>query len=225
MRRKARIAGWCYLSVIAGGLFAEVAVRATVIVPGDAAATARSIAAHETLWRWGLLVNLLYLLPGLAVNVLIPDLFRPGQATLARLAVACGTVAVAVEALNLLQLYAPLVTSPTASTVPAVPTVAPLLFAPGFALSLAIFAGFCAFTGVLILRSVLVPRLLGWLMVLAGVCYLINSATLFVWPSLQSRLMPAILLPCLVGELSLALYFVIRGVHTGKGHTGTASGT
>jgi hypothetical protein len=203
MRLKARIAGWCYLSVIAGGLFAEVAVRSTVIVPGDVAATAGNIAAHETLWRWGLLVNLLYLLPGLAVNVLIPDLFRPAQATLARLAVACGTAAVAVEALNLLQLYTPLVTTPTA---------APLLFAPGFALSLAIFAGFCGLTGVLILRSALVPRLLGALMILAGASYLINSATLFVWPALQSDLMPAILLPCLVGELSLALYFVIRGV-------------
>src|SRR5688500_9224316 len=111
MRLKARIAGWCYLSVIAGGLFAEVAVRSTVIVPGDVAATAGIIAAREALWRWVLLVNLLYLLPGLAGNVLIPGLFRPAQATLARLAVACGTAAVAVEALNLLQVYTPLVTT------------------------------------------------------------------------------------------------------------------
>ena len=49
----ARIAGLCYLMVIAGGLYAEVFVRASLLVPGDAAATARAIAANETLWRWG----------------------------------------------------------------------------------------------------------------------------------------------------------------------------
>ena len=57
--RQARIAGLCYLMVIAGGLFAEVVVRGSLLVPGDAAATARAIAANQALWRWEVAVHLL----------------------------------------------------------------------------------------------------------------------------------------------------------------------
>ena len=61
-RGKARIAGALYLTIIAGGLFAQVAVRQPLTVGGDAAATARAIAADEQLWRAGLAVHLGYLL-------------------------------------------------------------------------------------------------------------------------------------------------------------------
>jgi hypothetical protein len=56
--RQARIAGLCYLMVIAGGLFAEVVVRGSLLVPGGAAATARAITANQALWRWGVAVHL-----------------------------------------------------------------------------------------------------------------------------------------------------------------------
>lgn len=49
-------------------------------------------------------------------------------------------------------------------------------------------------------------------MVLAGVCYLVNSFTMFLAPALAALLFPYILLPCLVGELALALWLVTRGV-------------
>ena len=42
-RTRPTAAGLCYLTVIAGGLFAEVVVRQARIVPGDATATARAI--------------------------------------------------------------------------------------------------------------------------------------------------------------------------------------
>jgi len=45
----ARVAGLSYLLVIAGGLFAAVVVRGSLIVPGDAAATAQAITANESL--------------------------------------------------------------------------------------------------------------------------------------------------------------------------------
>jgi hypothetical protein len=56
--RLARIAGACYLAVIAGGVFAALFVREALFTAGDAAATASAIAAHETLWRWGIAVHL-----------------------------------------------------------------------------------------------------------------------------------------------------------------------
>jgi hypothetical protein len=108
MARQARIAGLLYLLVIAGGLFAEGFVRGSLIEPGDAAATAQAIAADEALWRWGLAVHLLYLVPGIVMNVLVCGLFRGVEPTLARLALVLSVASVTIEAASLLQVYVPL---------------------------------------------------------------------------------------------------------------------
>ncbi|MDG4830601.1 DUF4386 domain-containing protein [Solwaraspora sp. WMMD1047] len=211
----ARIAGLCYLLVIAGGLFAEMAVRGTLVVPGDPAATVEAIAENETLWRWGLAVHLLYLLPALVVNVLVSELFKSVQATLARLALACAVTSVAIEAMSLLQMYVPaaMLRERDALGGPdeALAYLAVRLFSAGFGIALVLFAGFCVLVGVLILGSRRVPRIIGWLMVAAGIAYVVNTLTFVVAPGVQERLVPLILLPSLVGELSLALWFLLRG--------------
>lgn len=214
----ATLAGLCYLSVIAGGLFAEVMVRQALIVPGDAAATARAILSHETLWRLGLAVHLLYLVPALAVNVIVSGLFRAIEPTLARLALVFGVAAVTVEAVSLVYLYVPLVISEHGTALaalddaPALIYLATQLFAAGFGFSLLLFAGFCTGIGVLILRSRLVPRVIGAMMVLAGLCYLVNTLALVVSPGVFERINPAILLPILLAELSLALWLLVKGI-------------
>jgi Domain of unknown function (DUF4386) len=217
--RQARVAGLCYLLVIAGGLFAEVVVRESLVVPGDAAATARAIAADEALWRWGLAVHLLYLVPAIVMNVLICGLFRAVEPTLARLALVLSIASVTVEASSLLQLYVPLamIEEPGALTTlgeqqQALSYLAVSLFSTGFGFSLLFFAGFCVLVGALILRSRLVPRLIGLLMILAGACYAVNTLALILSPALAERLVPAILLPPFVGELSLALWLLVKGV-------------
>src|SRR6266511_5455810 len=108
MERQARIAGLCYLMVIAGGLFAEGLVLGSLVVPGDPAATARAIAADEALWRWGLAVHLLYLVPAIVMNVIICDLLKAVEPTLARLALVFSVAGVTIEAMSLLKLYVPL---------------------------------------------------------------------------------------------------------------------
>jgi hypothetical protein len=222
MVRQARVAGLLYLLVIAGGLFAEVFVRGSLIVPGDAAATAQEIAANESLWRWGLAVNLLYLLAAATINVLLYGLFKPVQAPLARIALALAVAAVAVEAMNLLLLYVPLeiadeggaLAALSAGQRQALTYLSVRLFAAGFAISLTLFAGFCVLLGVLIVRSWLLPHGIGVLMIAAGGCYLVNSLVFISAPGLSDVLVPWILLPCLVGELSLASWLAVKGVRT-----------
>jgi hypothetical protein len=220
LARQARVAGLCYLLVIAGGLFAEVFVRESLVEPGDAAATARAIAADEALWRWGLAVHLLYLVPAIVMNVLICGLFRAAEPTLARLALVLSIASVTVEASSLLQLAVPLAIIEEPGALAAVGEqqrqalsyLAVGLFSTGFGFSLLFFAGFCVLVGALILRSRLVPRLIGLLMVLAGACYAVNTLALVLSPALAERLVPAILLPPFVGELSLALWLLVKGV-------------
>ena len=219
LARQARIAGLCYLVVIVGGLFAEGVVRGSLIVPGDAAATAEAIAADESLWRWGLTVHLLYLGAAVVVDVLLYGLLKRVQATLARLALVLAIVDVTIEAVNLLRLAVPLAMVEEAGALAALAEgqrqalayLAVTQFATGFAVALVFFSGFCVLTGALILRSRRVPRAIGALMIAAGACYLVNSLVFLNAPALSEVIVPWILLPSLVGELSLALWLVARG--------------
>jgi hypothetical protein len=89
--------------VIAGGLFAG-AVQGFLTVPGDPAATAQAIAAHESLWRWGIGVHLVYLAgPAIIMDVLLYRIFKQVQPTLALLALVSALSAGAVEGAALLQ--------------------------------------------------------------------------------------------------------------------------
>ncbi len=214
----ATVAGLCYLTVIAGGLFAAVMVRGSLVVPGDAAATTRAILENETLWRLGLAVHLLYLVPALAVNVIVSGLFRSTEPTLARLALVFGVAAVTVEAVALVYLYVPLALIENGATLaalqdaPALIYLATQLFGTGFGFSLLLFAGFCVLIGVLILRSRLVPRVIGAMMIVAGICYVVNTLALIVSPGFWKLINPMILFPILLAELSLALWLLLKGI-------------
>ena len=204
----------------AGGLYAEVFVRASLLVAGDAAATARTIAANEALWRWGVAVHLLYLVPAIVTNVLICDLFKAVEPTLARLALVFSVAGVMVEAASLLNLYVPLAMIEQSGALTALGEgqrqafsyLAIGLFDTGFGFALLFFAGFCVLIGTLILRSRLIPRVIGALMILAGSCYVVNTLALILSPALSDRLVPGILLPVGLAELSLALWLTVKGV-------------
>jgi hypothetical protein len=229
---QARLAGIAYLLVIGGGLFAQAAVVEAVIVPGDAAETARAVAAHETLWRWGIAVHLAYLVLAVLADVLLYGFFRPVQATIARLALVFGVVSVASEAAILLTLYVPLALLDEGEALAALGTgsqealaalgtgsqealayLAISLYATGFGFPLLLFSGFCVLIGVLILRSRLIPHLIGVFMIVAGAAYFVNSLVVIVSPDLSEVLVPWILLPPFIGELSLALWLTVKGLH------------
>ena len=218
--RQARIAGLCYLLVIAGGVFAALFVREALFVSGDAAATARSIAANESLWRWGIAVHALYLLPGATFGVILYRLFKPVHATLALLALVFALVPVAIEAVLLTALYVPLAMTGEGAPFAALDEgqrhalgyLAVRLFLAGWGFSLLLFSGFCTFIGLLILRSGLVPRVIGALMIAAGAGYFLNSLSAILSPALNAALLPGILLPSFVGEFSLALWLTTKGV-------------
>src|SRR5271167_1797967 len=72
-------------------------------------------------------------------------------------------------------------------------------FNTGYGIALIPFGVHCVLTGYLIVKSTFLPRILGVLMVLAGLGYLI-----FLWPPLGDRLFfPYIVVPGVVGEGSL----------------------
>ena len=99
------------------------------------------------------------------------------------------------------------------------------LHADGYAISLVFFGFACLSAGYLIYRSGYLPRILGALMAVAGVCYLVNSFAHFLAPALRTVLDPAIYLPMFVAELGLALWLIAKGVDTTKWEARCASST
>ena len=72
----ARIAGVCYLIVIATGLFSEVFVRQALRVANDAALTASNIQTNEMLYRWGFVADITNFVIGLPSVIIMYYLFK-----------------------------------------------------------------------------------------------------------------------------------------------------
>jgi hypothetical protein len=90
------------------------------------------------------------------------------------------------------------------------------LHGDGYAISLVFFSFACLSLGYLIFRSGYLPRTIGVLMAIAGICYLINSFSHFLAPAFAATLFPGLFVPIFVAELSLALWLTVKGVNVAK---------
>jgi len=216
----ARLGGVLYLIIIVIGGLGEMLVRGTLIVPGDAAATAERIRASELLWRTGIAAELVLLICAVVLTLIFYALLRPVSRDLALLAAFFNLVSIAIEAVSGLYLLAALFPLANADYLKALDpklldTLAYLSIrshGQGFGVSLIFFGCVCLLLGYLIFRSGFLPKAIGVLMQIAGLCYLVNSFALVLSPPLADRLFPAILLPALVGETSLCLWLLLKGV-------------
>ena len=107
-RTWARITGVLYLAIIVLGLFSELGVRGSVIVPGDPGATAGNILGSELLFRVGVVSDILVFLADVAVAVLLYLLLRPVSKLLSLTAAAFRLTGTAIYSVNLLNQVAAL---------------------------------------------------------------------------------------------------------------------
>jgi len=220
----ARIGGALYLIIIVIGLFGEAFVRDRLIVSGDAAATAANIMSHESLWRFHIAAELFLLICAVALLLILYALLRPVSRDLALLAVFINLVSIGIEAattLYLLQALFPLgnagyLKAFTREQLYAMASLSLKSHGYGFSVSLLFFGCFCLIVGYLIFRSGYLPKTIGVLMQIAGLSYLTNSFALILSPAFANRLFPAILLPAFVGEASLCLWLLVKGVNVPK---------
>jgi hypothetical protein len=220
----ARVGGVLYLLIIAAGLFAEVLVRSRVVVPGDAAATARNITDHAFMFRLGIAADLSTYLCAVALTMILYVLLKPVNRNAALLMLGFNLVQDAIGGLNVLNAYRPLQLLGDAAYLDAfsrhqLEAMALLSLnrhAVGFAVALMFFGCSCLALGYLTFTSGLLPRALGVLMAIAGVCYLTNSVALLLSPGLASILFPSILLPAFIGELLFAVWLTVKGVNVAR---------
>jgi Domain of unknown function (DUF4386) len=216
-RLKARIAGVFYLLTILTRMFVEIFVRNRLVVPDDAAATATNIMAHESLFRWGFANDIIGFASYIALTALLYELFKPVNRSLSLVAALFSLAASVVQAMSSLFHLAPLfllggapyLSVFTAGQLQALALVFLRLRAAAYHnIGLVFFGLYCLLVGILILRSVFLPRILGALMALAGLSYV-----LFLSPPLVRSLQPYILVFPGVGQISLTLWLLVMGVN------------
>ena len=76
-KTKARLAGALYLITIVGGGIAQGYIAGSLIVAGDAAATATNIAGHQSLYRLAFAIYLIEMSCQIAMTVLFYELLKP----------------------------------------------------------------------------------------------------------------------------------------------------
>jgi hypothetical protein len=220
----ARVGGVLYLIIIVAGLSGELFVRGSLVVPGNAAATATNIIQSRYLWRAGIAGDLLMHVCDVGLMLVFYVLLRPVNRNLARLAILFNLVQTSVLVANKLNLVVPLfllgdaayLKTFTPEQLQALSYVAIRTHDYGFAFGLIFFGVECVIVGYLIVRSLYLPRTLGVMMQIAGACYVVNSFAVLVYPPIGTKLFPFILLPPFVAELSLALWLLVRGVDVRK---------
>jgi uncharacterized protein DUF4386 len=223
-QRYARVGGLLYLIIIVAGATGELLIRGRLIVPRDAALTAHNIMAAPFLWRVGIAGDLVMHICDVGLMLVFYVLLRPVSRNIALLAVLFNLVQTGVLVANKMTLLLPLfllgsgeyLRAFSPEQLQALAYVSLRVHDYGFGFGLIFFGMECILVGWLIVRSQYLPRAIGFMMQLAGVCYLTNSFALVLSPELASSLFPAILLPPFIAELSLALWLLLKGVDATK---------
>ena len=217
----ARIGGLLYMIIIVTGIFGELFVRGKLVVAGDATATANNIMASPLLWRIGIVGDLVMHVCDVPLMLIFYVLLRPVNKNLALLALLFTLVQTAVLVATKLNLFIPVFLSGNADYLKAFEPnqLHALIYLSvksdtyGFAIGLLFFGFACLVLGYLIFKSAYLPKTLGILMQIAGLCYLANSFALFLAPAFSNSISPAILVPAFIGELSLCLWLLVKGVN------------
>jgi hypothetical protein len=178
----------------------------------------------EWLWRLGVAGEIVLLTGATGLTLILYVLLRRVSRDLALAAVFFNLVCIAIEGVAAISLSAalfPLASAPylhafAPEQINAMAMLSVQSHTAGFGIALIFFGVECVILGYLIYWSGYMPRFIGVLMEIAGVCYVVNSFALLLSPALSSRLFPTILMPSLIAELSLALWLLVKGVNAEK---------
>jgi len=195
-------------------------VRSRLVVDSDAASTAHNILAHELLYRSALVGDIISYLAFISYTLILYNLFRPVSRRLSLLAAVLNLVGFAIQFSICVFLLAPLAVLEGTQSLSAVNLAQSQALAltflncysDGYAISMVLFGFSNLLVGYLIFRSTFLPRILGVLLAISGLCYQIDNFAGFLWPAFQAHLEPYILIPG-VAELLLALWLVVMGVN------------
>src|SRR5713226_5326541 len=215
-RLKARITGAFYLLTILTGVFAQMFVSGSLVVDGDAAATATNILTHRGLFQLGFAVYFVEMACQIVITALFYDLLKPAGRSVSLVAAFLGLAGCVIKTVSRLFYIAPLLVLGGAHYLNVFSAgqlqALALLFLKvndhGAAIALVFFGFYALLTGYLIIRSTFLPRILGVLSVLGGLGWLS-----FLYLPLGYRLFPYIAAVGVLGAGALIVWLLVFGVN------------
>lgn len=219
LKKTARIAGLLYLVACIPAPFALIYVPNTLIVRGDAAATASRILASESMLRLGIACELINAIAFLFAVLALYRLLQGVNKPLASLMVTLFAISIPISCLNVVNNIAALILVRgadflsvfTKSQRDALAMVFLRLHGSGVLVAQVFWGLWLLPFGILVYRSRFIPRFLGVLLILNGFTYPIQSFTYFLLPQ-YGDVVSRITFPVLFGEVAIILWLLIRGV-------------
>lgn len=219
-----RIIALLILVLVITGIFAQGFISDRLIIPGDAAATARNILANQGLYRLGFTVFLIEMVAQIAQTALWYVLLRPVNRSIALsgafIDLAAGVIKTFARVFYIVPLWVLLPTAGGASpllrgfTPEQVESIALVLLQinnRGAATAVALFGFSITLRGYLIFRSTFMPRWLGVLSMISGLGWLT-----FLYPPLGSRAFLPVVLFALSSLAVMIVWLLFFGVSEEK---------
>lgn len=224
IRKTARLAGILYFVMSILMIFSFLYAPAAFIVNGDPAATAHKIIEGEQMYRLTILASLVSQVLFIVVALTLYHLFRDVDRWMARLMAVLVCVGVACDLVVVANRMAPLdlligndflsvFTRPQLEAL----SLAFLYLGGNLSVLLTSFWGLWLIPfGILTIKSGFFPKILGILLMLAGVGYIVTCLAFFVAPT-QMGLVRQIMTPLYFGEVPIILWLMVVGAKVPAG--------
>ncbi len=218
-RNPGRVAGFLYLLLGVAAPFRLIYIPTKLIVRGNATATANNIAAHETLFRLGILTDLFC---GTILIFLLLALYRlfkgVDQNRAVLMVILGGVMPAAIDFFNVVNDAAALMLVRGADFLSVFEKAQRDALAMLFLrlhgqeiVAAEILWGLWLFPlAILVYRSGFLPRFLGVWLIINGFAYLVMSLTGLLLPQYEETV-SNIAFPALLGEMAFMLWLVIKG--------------
>lgn len=214
---QARVIGAAYILYFLAAL--PLSVRSSMVVGADPAATATNIMASESLYRLTIVTDLLSYALYLVLTYLIYLLLRDVNRKWAAIAAIFSVSGCLVQIVSTSWLMVPLILlkdpSWQALALPAreeLALAAIKSFGQGYSIALFFFGLFDLLMGLLFAASRMIPRVIAWLLVLAGAGWIVLVVTTLLSPQLAPMVQPVVLPLGALAEVALGLWLLLRGV-------------
>jgi hypothetical protein len=219
IQQQARFAGFLYLLLGLSAPIGLLYVPGKLIVSGNATATAENLRASGSLLRLGIASELFHQAVGIFLVLALYRLFKEVDEYLAKQLVILGAlVSVPIMFVNVLNEIAALILVSGVDFLsvfqkPQLDALAYLfirLHSQGITVA-SIFWGLWLFPfGLLVIRSGFIPRVLGYLLMIAGTAYLVTAFIVLILPQYAPIVRP-VALPLESAELPIILWLAIWG--------------
>ena len=216
VNKVARVTGILYFLVVLAGILSEIIVGNFIIVPGDITTTVNHITTYESIFRLSFIISMTRFAVFILLVLALYKLFRPVNKDLSLIMAVFALVSISVGMVSLLFQYAaPLLLSSNgySSLFTTDQWHAQVLFFINMQMlgdkASQILAIWLLPLGYLIYKSGFFPKILGVLMVIAGLGYVTDFLIFFLLPNLDWQVAGFAFL----GELPFPLWLLIKGVN------------